>query len=93
MIGGKVMWTVLHMYLKHLNKYIMAHNKDYRKELKGVTPIFNQSRKCPNCSKRLVALPPDRAWCEDVECNYGEMHIVGGGVLEAFKRDKILNRK
>jgi len=59
----------------------MGHNKDYKKELvEGQTVLFLK-RKCPKCNSKLVALPPDRAWCESVECNYGEMHVIGDGVL------------
>lgn len=61
----------------------MAHNKDYLKELlEGAVPVFFKHRICPECNKRLVALPPDRAWCESPQCNYGEMHLVGKGVME-----------
>lgn len=61
----------------------MGHNKDYRKELKeGQQVQFMKDRNCPKCGSRLVALPPDRAWCESTECNYGELHLVGDGVYE-----------
>lgn len=61
----------------------MGHNKDYTKELKkGQKPMFLKNRTCPKCESRLVALPPDRAWCEDSDCNYGEMHLIGNGVME-----------
>ena len=60
----------------------MAHNKDYKKELpEGQKPIFLKNRVCPECDSKIVALPPDRAWCESSDCNYGEMHIIGDGVM------------
>jgi ribosomal protein S27AE len=59
------------------------YNRDYRKELREGQPIKAiVDRFCPKCSGRLIALPPDRAWCENSECNYGEMHLVGNGVHE-----------
>lgn len=59
----------------------MAHNQDFRKELpKGHEVKYLKKRNCPKCNNRLVALPPDRVWCVDSKCNYGEMHLIGNGV-------------
>lgn len=60
----------------------MAHNRDYLKELKGQPAKFIKDRNCPECESRIVALPPDRAWCTNRKCNYGELHLIGNGVLE-----------
>ena len=61
----------------------MSHNKDYTKELPTNSKIFIISdRTCPRCFDKLVVLPPDRVWCINKECDYGEMHLIGKGVYE-----------
>lgn len=59
------------------------HNKDYTKELPEGSPVFAiKDRNCPTCGKRLIVLPPDRAWCASPDCNYGEYYLVGEGAYE-----------
>ena len=68
--------------LFYLPKLFPMHNKDFRKELQEGQEIkYLVARTCPKCNGKIIALPPDRAWCENTECNYAEMHIIGDGVM------------
>ena len=61
----------------------VSYNMDYKKELKPDQKVqFFKDKKCEKCGSRMVALPPDRAWCESDTCNYGVLLIIGKGVYE-----------
>lgn len=58
------------------------YNKDYFKEIGKTPPQLVKDRVCPKCQSYLGIIRPDRVWCINTECNYGELHIVGEGVRE-----------
>ena len=66
------------------------HNKDYYKEIKGKQePAILLDRICKECNSELGALHPDRVWCTNPECNYGELHIVGNGTINLKFKNSI----
>lgn len=70
----------------------MNSNKDYFKEIKH-KPLILKDATCPRCNNRLGAIIPDRVWCINSNCDYGEMHIVGNGVkhLEFETDENLIN--
>lgn len=71
---------------------MINHNKDYRKEIaENHIVMYVVDKNCPECNSRLVVLPPDRVWCESIDCNYSQLHIIGDGVahLKTEVKDKL----
>lgn len=71
----------------------MSHNKNYFKEIKDQKPLILKDRNCPKCKSKLGAIYPDKVWCINEQCNYGEMHLIGQGVRELEFETSNLNRK
>lgn len=71
------------------------YNQDYFKEIGKASPQLVKDTLCPKCQSYLGIIRPDRVWCINTECNYGELHIVGEGVarlsiLSVEETEKIL---
>ena len=52
-------------------------------------PLILAERVCPKCESELGAIKPDRVWCTNEKCNYGELHIIGNGVMGLKFKEKI----